>query len=150
MQQRDVLEALAGLEEEALECSDEVAQEKEVWNRHRDEDMNTLKIAKRNDFLASDAVVHVMNHAEKAISGATMEMAGQSQGLLRLLRGREEPIALQREITRQLEQEFHQSRHSLERRQCELRRDAAQLTVLRELHSGECLPCLENKRKSSR
>ena len=30
MQQRDVLDPLAGLEEEALECSDEVAQEKEV------------------------------------------------------------------------------------------------------------------------
>ena len=97
MQQRDVLDPVAGLEEEALECSDEVAQEKEVWNRHRDEDMNTLKTANRNDLL--DAVVHVMNHAEKAISGATMEMAGQSQGLLRLLRGREEPTALQREIT---------------------------------------------------
>ena len=55
---------------ELRKCSDEVAQEKEVWDRHRDEDMNTLKTTNRNDLL--DAVVHVMNHAEKAISGAAM------------------------------------------------------------------------------
>ena len=149
MQQRDVLDPLAGLEAELRKCSDEVAQEKEVWNRHRDEDMNTLETAKRNDLLARDAVVHVMSHAEKAISGATMELAGQLQGLLRPLRGREEPTALHREITRQLEQEFHQSRHSLERRQCELRRDAAQLTVLRESCTA-VIACHASKTKGNR
>ena len=40
------------------------AQEKEVCNRHEDEDMNAQENANMNDLLTSDAIVHVMNHAE--------------------------------------------------------------------------------------
>ena len=72
------------------------AQETEVWNRHRDEDMNAQENANMNELLASDASVHVMNHVELAISGATLEMAGQWRYSLRRKRGREEkPTELQ-------------------------------------------------------
>ena len=75
---------------ELRKCSDEVAQEKEVWNRHRDEDMNAQENANMNDLLASDAIVRVMNHVEWAISGVAMEITGQLQDSPRRKRGREE------------------------------------------------------------
>ena len=49
---------------ELRKCSDEVAQEKEVWNRHKDEYMNAQETANMNELVASDASVHVMNHVE--------------------------------------------------------------------------------------
>ena len=74
-----------------------------MCNRHKDEDMNAQENANMNELLASDASVHVMNHVELAISGATMEMAGQWRyASLRRKRGREEePTELQQEITRE-------------------------------------------------
>ena len=75
---------------ELRKCSDEVAQEKEVWNRHKDEEKNAQENANMDELLASDASVHVMNHVEWAISGATMEMAGQWRDSLWRKRGREE------------------------------------------------------------
>ena len=66
---------------------------------------------------------HVMDHAEGAIFGEMVEMAEQLQYLLRLVRGREEPTKLQREMTRRLEQELNQSQPSLQRIKYELRRE---------------------------
>ena len=40
------------------------AQEKQVCNRHKDEDMNAQENANKNELVASDASVHVMNHVE--------------------------------------------------------------------------------------
>ena len=72
-----------------------------------------------------------------------MGITGQLQDLPRRKRGKEEePTELQQEITRELEQELNQSRR---RRQCELRRDAAQLTVLRELQSWVACHASETK-----
>ena len=53
-----------------------VAQGKKVSSPgHKDEDLSTRENANTIGFLTSDAVVHVMDHAEKAISGETMDMA---------------------------------------------------------------------------
>ena len=61
---------------ELRKCSDEVAQETEVCNSHKDEDMNAQENANMNEIVATNASVHV-------ISGATMGMSGQWQDSLR-------------------------------------------------------------------
>ena len=56
------------------------AQETEVWNRHKDEDMNAQENANMNDLLTSEEIVHVMKHAEWGISGATITRQLQDCG----------------------------------------------------------------------